>query len=283
MNQKMQCKDFVELTTAYLEGVLSLGDRAAFETHLVSCANCRLYLDQTRQVIRALGALRQEPVTKEAKAALLHLLRESGFGQKFRLGIGGGFANVGSHIAYFWENDVDFAAGVGLLDAGLTAGDFCVAFGHDAANEKVMDTLGKRGFDTRGLTEAGRLSALGGKSSGDQMLATIGERFQQAQAAGAQRLRLLGNIGWGRPGWPGEDNILEFEAKVTDAAAQFPCVVVCMYDVRALPGRILLKGGFETHPHTIRGNVLRENPYYVPTPAFLAGLRTTTDAAGKST
>jgi hypothetical protein len=279
----MQCKDFIELTTSYLDGVLSLRDRAAFETHLVSCLNCQAYLDQTRQVIRALGRLREEPVTKQAQEAMLKMLRESDFGVKLRLGIGDGFASMGSHIAYFWENDVDFRAGVGLLDAGLTAGDFCVVLGHDEANEKVMDTLGNRGYDTRGLGEAGRLCALGRKASGDQMLSLIGERFTQAQAAGAQRLRLLGNLGWGRPGWPGEENILEFEAKITDAAGQFPCVVVCMYDVRALPGRVLLKGGFETHPHAIRGNVLRENPYYVPGPAFLASLRTAAAADGTST
>ncbi len=278
----MQCQHFVELTTNYLDGVLTVSERAVFENHAVSCPACGAYLAQMRQVVRALGRLHDEPLPPEAKESLIRMLRETNWGSTLRLGINGASVSLGSHNGYFWENDADFRAGVGLLEAGLADGDFCVAFGHDEANERVLGTLQNRGFDTRGLTEAGQLCAMRGKSSGDEMLAAIGGRFQEAQAAGSNRIRLLGNIGWGRPGWPGEENILEFEAKVTDAAGLFPCVVVCMYDVRSLPGRVLLKGGFETHPHTIRGNVLRENPCYVPTQAFLAHLQGARESAPTS-
>jgi hypothetical protein len=46
-----------------------------------------------------------------------------------------------------------------------------------------------------------------------------------------------------------------------------------MYDVRSLAGRILLKGGFETHPCVVHQTVVRENPHYVPTDEFLAQLK----------
>lgn len=45
-----------------------------------------------------------------------------------------------------------------------------------------------------------------------------------------------------------------------------------MYDVRNLPGRVIVHGAFETHPLTICGNMLRENPYYVKFEAFLERL-----------
>ncbi len=278
----MQCQHFVELTTNYLDGALTASERAVFENHAMTCAACGAYLAQMRQVIRALGRLRDEPLPPGAKESLIRRLKETNWGSTVSLGINGASISPGSHIGYFWEDDAEFRAGVGLLEAGLADGDFCVAFGHDEANERVLATLQNKGFDTQGLNEASQLCTLGGKSSGDEMLAAIGGRFQQAQSAGANRIRLLGNIGWDRPGWPGEENILEFEARVTDAAGQFPCVVVCMYDVRSLPGRVLLKGGFETHPHTIRGNVLRENPYYVPTQAFLAHLQGARESAPTS-
>ncbi|MDQ6803285.1 MAG: MEDS domain-containing protein, partial [Acidobacteriota bacterium] len=76
---------------------------------------------------------------------------------------------------------------------------------------------------------------------------------------GAPHLRLLGNIGWGRSGWPDEADILVFETRVTAAIADLPCVVVCMYDVQNLPGRILVHGALEAHPLTLRQNVVREN------------------------
>ena len=46
-----------------------------------------------------------------------------------------------------------------------------------------------------------------------------------------------------------------------------------MYDVRALGGRVIFKGGFETHPLAIHESSLRENPYHVALEPFLAQLR----------
>lgn len=46
-----------------------------------------------------------------------------------------------------------------------------------------------------------------------------------------------------------------------------------MYDVHAVSGRVLLKGGFETHPLTVRGRAVRPNPHYVPVKPYLAELR----------
>ena len=119
---------------------------------------------------------------------------------------------------------------------------------------------------------AGRLTILGGQHAGDLMLGEIGGVFQAAIERGAPLIRLLGNIGWGRPDWPREHDILTFEAKVTGAAKSFPCVIMCMHDVRSPPSPIVIHGAFETHPLTICGNILRENPYYRRLDEFLACL-----------
>ena len=118
-------------------------------------------------------------------------------------------------------------------------------------------------------TKSGRLITLAGDKNSDVILSRIGSHFQQRISQGTKLIRLLGNIGWGRPNWPEEAEILKFEAKVTDAARQFPCVIVCMYDVRSLSGRVILNGALETHPITIRRNVVRENPHYVALQEFL--------------
>ena len=97
--------------------------------------------------------------------------------------------------------------------------------------------------------------------------------FAAALARGVRLIRLLGNIGWNRDGWPNEADILEFEARVTGAAKQFPCVVVCMYDVRALPGHIMVHGAYETHPLTFCRNLVRQNTHYVEVDEYLQRLR----------
>ncbi|HWP90604.1 MAG TPA: sigma 54-interacting transcriptional regulator [Thermodesulfobacteriota bacterium] len=189
-----------------------------------------------------------------------------------KLGIKDEHVPLHAHVAYFWETDKEFADAVGFLEAGLLGTDHCVIFGHDEANQAVFKILRKRGFDVEALQAKRRLTVLRGNSSGDAILQTIAATFEQAIAGGTPLVRLLGNIGWFKHNWPDQEDLLAFEAKVTDATKQFPCVVVCMYDMRGLPGHIVHHGGFETHPLIIREDSVHKNPYYVSTDMFLEHL-----------
>lgn len=179
---------------------------------------------------------------------------------------------VGDHIAYFWETEKQFLAATGFLELGLRGGEHAVVFGHDDANAAVLRALEDRGQPVEDLRRAGRLSVLGGESDGDMLLSRIGATFQKAVEDGAGLIRLLGNIGWGRPDWPDEREILRFESKVTGAAATFPCVVVCMYDVNSVTGSALLHGAMGTHPLTIYHNMVRENPMCMDVDDFIRRL-----------
>ncbi|HEY8833826.1 MAG TPA: MEDS domain-containing protein [Gemmatimonadaceae bacterium] len=190
------------------------------------------------------------------------------------LGLRGEEVKLGDHIAYFWENDRQFEEAVGFLLVGIRKNDHAVVFGHDEANKKVVDLLRAKGIDTDHLQKTDRLTVVTGGPSGDRMLGNIGETFQAAVERGSSCIRLLGNIGWSKPGWPDDLDILAFEAKVTGAAKQFPCVVMCMYDVGSLSGSIMVHGAYETHPLTFCGNVLRENPHYVGVDEYLESLKT---------
>ena len=72
---EMPCKELVEVVTDYLENRLSPADRIRFEAHLAQCEACRMYLDQFRQTIRALGRLPEESLSPEARTALLAAFR----------------------------------------------------------------------------------------------------------------------------------------------------------------------------------------------------------------
>ena len=180
---------------------------------------------------------------------------------------------LGDHIAYFWEHDREFEEAVGFLLVGIRNGEHVVVFGHEEANKKVVDVLRNLGIDTDHLQTSERLTVITGGPTGDKMLGSIGETFGRAVEAGCGCIRLLGNIGWSKPGWPDDLDILEFEAKVTGAAKQFPCVVMCMYDVASVSGSVMVHGAYETHPLTFHGNMLRENPFYVAVDEFLERLK----------
>ena len=195
------------------------------------------------------------------------------------LGLRGERVRLGDHIAYFWEKEREFEEAVKFLILGIRQGEHAVVFGHDEANEKVLGILRRNGLDTGHLQKANRLSVIGGGPSGEKMLGGIGEKFQQAVDRGASCIRLLGNIGWSKPDWPDDLDILAFEARVTAAAKRFPCVVMCLYDVAHLSGTVMVHGAYETHPLTFCGNVLRENPHYVEVDQFLLQLEEMEDRA----
>lgn len=192
---------------------------------------------------------------------------------EIKLGLRDERVTLGDHIAYFWESEKQFEEAVGFLLVGIRNGDHVVVFGHDEANKKVVDVLRKLGIDTDHLMNSERLTVITGGPTGEKMLETIGDSFGRAVEAGCGCIRLLGNIGWSKPGWPDDLDILAFEARVTGAAKQFPCVVMCMYDVASVSGSVMMHGAYETHPLTFHGNVLRENPFYVGVDEFLERLK----------
>jgi anti-sigma factor RsiW len=71
----LTCQELVELVTDYLEGHLPATERARFERHIAGCPNCRTYLEQMRQTIRALGALSEEALAPATRAELLEHFR----------------------------------------------------------------------------------------------------------------------------------------------------------------------------------------------------------------
>lgn len=72
----LTCRELTELVTDYLEGRLSIGQRLRFEVHIGLCGDCRGYLRQMKQTIRALGRLPETPVPPEGLDELLQRFRD---------------------------------------------------------------------------------------------------------------------------------------------------------------------------------------------------------------
>ena len=55
--EPLDCDEFVELVTAYLEDALDAADRQRVLDHLDLCDGCSTYLEQIRATVRAVGDL----------------------------------------------------------------------------------------------------------------------------------------------------------------------------------------------------------------------------------
>jgi anti-sigma factor RsiW len=72
----MNCDEFVELVTAYLDGSLDPDTERRFAEHLAECDGCHRYLGQIRATIEALGHLPAERLVPEARDRLLDTFRD---------------------------------------------------------------------------------------------------------------------------------------------------------------------------------------------------------------
>ncbi|WP_369275718.1 anti-sigma factor [Streptomyces sp. R11] len=57
----MNCDEFVELVTAFLDGAMDEPTELRFLTHLTRCDDCETCLDQFKQTLTMLGELPQSP------------------------------------------------------------------------------------------------------------------------------------------------------------------------------------------------------------------------------
>jgi anti-sigma factor RsiW len=73
--REMACRELVEVITEYLAGTLPETERLRFEAHLATCPYCRIYLEQMRVTVSALGRLTEESLTSEDRQRLVELFR----------------------------------------------------------------------------------------------------------------------------------------------------------------------------------------------------------------
>jgi hypothetical protein len=183
------------------------------------------------------------------------------------LGITDDQVAVGSHLIHFWQNEEEFERGVRFLELGIeNESHYCVLFGHDEANQRVLGILRKKYPNLDHMIQEARLVIFRREGSASQTLANIEAAFAAAVRKGATAIRYLGNLGMGQAALPGRgaDEVIELENEATLVGSRYPCVIVCMYDVNTVSGHLVLNAGFGTHPLAVCGHALKQNGYFAP-------------------
>ena len=275
MMVEISCLEVWRKVSNYIDNDVDPELRLRIERHLKTCNHCSAVVDGASNTVSLLA----DEHAFELPAGFSQRLKAKISGAApsssamIPLGITQDAIPIGSHLVYFWETQEEFARGAQFLIKGLEATDFCVIFGHDEANCRMLQFLRDRAQDVDGLIRSGKLTILTRELPAKDTLAEIAAAFEKARRNGATLIRYLGNLGCGRKSLPGdgENDVLELEARVTGFARKFPCVMLCMYEAQALSPRLLSKGGVETHPW-ICDHALHANPKYVPEEAFLSSL-----------
>lgn len=106
----------------------------------------------------------------------------------------------------------------------------------------------------------------------DKMLATVDFLTGAGRDAGFERVRIMGNMDWVFEDIPGAEQILEFEAEVNEVLERNRQPAVCVYDIAKLSGSMMMDL-LRTHPLTLIGGVVQENPFFTPPNELLRELR----------
>src|SRR5262249_55441008 len=151
---------------------------------------------------------------------------------------------AGTHICYLFGDDEErrdllarfFAAGHSVRERMLLLSDV-------DPPEVIADQLKRRGLDEGedfAAVPARDYYYEGGRFSGDRMLDRVCSFFEESIAQGYAGARGSGDMSWALRDIAGAEDMIEYEARLTQQLAKFPATCLCQYDVRLFGGAALM-------------------------------------------
>ena len=193
----------------------------------------------------------------------------------------GGILGQHRHICAFF-NSVDEEHRVlrSFIKDGFDRGDKAFHLVDPELSEDHLRRLAEAGIDVEQAVGTGQLELRrwqdaqlrGDRFDQDAMLALIEEVLQSGAASGYPLTRFVAHMEWALLDKPGVDDLLEFETRVNYVLPKYDDPVICTYDLSKFSASVVMDI-MRTHPVVIIGEVLQENPFFVPPDEFLLELR----------
>jgi hypothetical protein len=193
----------------------------------------------------------------------------------------GGILGQHRHICAFF-NSVDEEHRVlrSFIKDGFDRGDKAFHLVDPDLSEDHLRRLAEAGIDVGQAMGTGQLELRrwqdaqlrGDRFDQDAMLALIEEVLQSGAAAGYPLTRFVAHMEWALLDKPGVDDLVEFETRVNYVLPKYDDPVICTYDLSKFSASVVMDI-MRTHPVVIIGEVLQENPFFVPPDEFLLEIR----------
>jgi len=192
--------------------------------------------------------------------------------EKLVLGIGNYTCNWGLHICGIYESDEERDSIIfGFLRQGIIDGDlqlycptersvgnfkqafagFCPDCAHDVDNPTLFS-----------LRSARELYYPTGVFDPWAMDDGLNNFYTDSQKNGRRNIRATAEMVWALDAIPGVEHLMAYESRLNYFIPGKPWISVCMYNVNKFNGATIMNV-LRTHPYTINGNVITQNPYYI--------------------
>jgi hypothetical protein len=193
----------------------------------------------------------------------------------------GGVLGQHRHIcAFFNSADEEHRVLGSFIKEGFEQGDKACHLVDPDLSEDHLRRLADAGIDVAQAMDTGQFELRrwqdaylrGARFDQDAMLAWIEEVLQSGAASGYPLTRLVAHMEWALLDNPGVGDLVEYETRLNYVLPKYDDPVICVYDLAKFSATVVMDI-MRTHPVVIIGDVLQENPFFVPPDQLLLELR----------
>jgi hypothetical protein len=192
-------------------------------------------------------------------------------------------ASLGQHrhiCAFFNSVDEEHRVLRSFLKEGFERGEKAFHIVDPGFREEHLRRLAEAGIDVQQAMDRGQLELRrwqdaylrGDRFDQDAMLTLIEDVLQSGAAAGYPLTRLVAHMEWALLDKPGVNDLVEYETRLNYVLPKYNDPVICTYDLSKF-GASVVMDIMRTHPAVIIGEVLQENPFFVPPDQLLLEFR----------
>jgi hypothetical protein len=194
--------------------------------------------------------------------------------------LAGSVRDCRSHVcAFFHSQEEEYQVALPFLRDGLKAGDRAVQIVNKRERTERMQRLNEAGVDVEAAESRGQLEIRtwentylrSGRFDQFATIALLEEVAMRGQSQGSGTTRLWANMEWALEGFPGVNDVVEYESRLNYVLPNYDMPTVCTYDVNKFSASVIVDV-LRAHPLVIMGGVVRPNLFYVPPNGFLEEL-----------
>jgi hypothetical protein len=192
--------------------------------------------------------------------------------EKLELGFGGYTCNWGLHICGLYETEAERDEIImGFLHEGDVNNDLQIYFPSERTEENFNVEYGKRypsckdhvhNPDLFSVNNYRKFYFPDGKFSPLRMLAGHEEYFAESQKNGKRNIRATAEMVWALQAIPGVEHLMAYESRLNYFFPGKPWISICLYNITKFSGSMIVNV-LRTHPYTISGGVITQNPYFM--------------------
>lgn len=199
--------------------------------------------------------------------------------EELKLGIGNYSCNWGTHMCGLYEtkeerDDIIYS----YLEQGLKDGDKLLYIHSEQTEEEFLHKFDQR--CPHCMANANKDSLIDIKPAKDlyypqnifdpnYMDIAVENYYSYTQKEGNANLRTIAEMAWAINMIKGVEHLFVYESRLNYFVEKKNIMCLCLYNITKLNGEAIMNV-LKTHPYTINGGIITQNPYYIHPDVWLA-------------